>query len=153
MFETDIDDPGEHTGSFLYLSIPYFWIRELWFAAQAKHWQLIEATIESAHRSLGGYKETIRLEIWYSYTFDAQSYSGKVIRDVGFSWGISAALERYPKGSRVPVHVNPDNPSQSYLPSGLGWVQPFLMAFISVGSLALLLMIVVAGILSIISHA
>ena len=150
LFETDVGDTGEHTGSFLYLSIPYYWVRELWLASRARHWQLMEATVESARRSLGGYKETIRLEIWYSYHFNEQQYSGRLVRDLGFTWGVSAALQRYPRGARVPVYVNPRVPDESYLPSGLGSVQPLLIGIVSLGSLALLLLIVIGGVLSLI---
>lgn len=153
LFETDIDDTKEHTGSFLYLSIPYYWLRELKLAFQAKQWQLLEATIESAHRSLGGYQQTIRLEIWYSYSFNGQSYSDHLIRDTGFSWGIKTALGRYPKGSRVPIRVNPYNPDESYLPSGLNWIEPLLMSVVSFGSLALILAIVANAIISAIFHS
>ena len=95
MFDTDIDQNREHTGSFMYLSIPCFWIREVWLAAHAKHWQLLEATIESAYRSIGGYEETIRLDIWYSYSFDGQFYSGRLVRDTGVcSRKVNEALMR-----------------------------------------------------------
>lgn len=153
MFETDVGDTGEHTGSFFYLSIPYYWVRELLLSFQAKKWQLVEATVESAHRSLGGRNETIRLEVWYSYSFNGQAYSGRLVRDAGFSWGIQTALARYAKGSRVSVNVNPHDPEQSYLPSGLGWVQPLLIAVFFGGTLALLLGIAVQSVLAAILHS
>jgi uncharacterized protein DUF3592 len=149
MFETDIGDTQEHTGSFLYFSIPWYWWRELVLKHRAKDWQLVEGTIESAVRSLGGYRETVRVEIWYSYTFDGHWYSGRTIRDTCFNFGaIRAAMARCQKGSRAAVRVNPKNPGESYLPSGLGWLEPLLTSFLSIGCLALLLWILLTGIIS-----
>lgn len=149
MFETDIGETGEHTGSFLYFSIPYYWVREAWLASHTKGWQLILATVESAHRSRGGYKETIRLEVLYSYAFGGQSYTGRVIRDTAFCSGkVDAALAEYLDGSKVPIRVDPSHPERSYLPSGLGWLEPFLTAFLSLGSLALIVVIILSAALS-----
>ncbi|HET9741344.1 MAG TPA: DUF3592 domain-containing protein [Terriglobales bacterium] len=149
MFETDIDGTAEHTGSLFYLSVPCFWLRELWLAHAARQWQVIEATIESSHRSLGGSRETIRLEVWYSYHFQGQYYSGRLVRDSCFSYGsVNRAIARYKGGTRAYIHVDPHNPARSYLPSGMGWLEPLLMVFVSFGSVALIVAIVLAGILS-----
>ena len=152
MFETDIDEGRDHTGSFLYLSIPLYWYRELLLSHRAKHWQLMEARIESASRSVGGYQETIRLEVRYSYTFNGDWYSGYLVRDTCFPFGVKAALARYREANRVQIWVNPDNPNESYLPSGLPWIEPFLTSFVSFGCVALFLFIIIDGILSAMSH-
>lgn len=152
MFETDIGEWKEHTGSFFYLSIPLYWYRELILSRKAKHWQLMEATIESARRSLGGYRETVRLEVRYSYSLNGEWYSGYLVRDMGFTFGLKDALNRYREGSRVQIWVNPDKPDQSYLPSGLPWIEPLLMSFISFGCVALFVGIILEIAISAISR-
>jgi len=113
----------------------------------------VQATIESAQRSQGGYKETVRLDVVYSYAFSGQWYSGRMVRDTCFSIGaVNAAIDQYARGRVATVRVNPRNPRQSYLPSGLGWFEPLLMSFVSVGSLVLVVGILLSEILSAISQ-
>jgi hypothetical protein len=149
LFETDIGQQQEHTGSFMYLSIPYFAAREYWLSWRAKRWLRIPATVESTHRSRGGYKETIRGELWYSYSLNGEEYSGRVIRDCGFSPGkINALVDEHERGQNIYVHVNPRNPSQSYYPSGLGFLEPVMIGAVGIGGTLLLILMVLATILS-----
>lgn len=148
MFE-QIGEQQEHTGSFMYLSIPYFAAREYWLSRRAKRWPSARATVESTYRSRGGYRQTIRGELWYSYSVNGQEYSGRVARDCGFSPGkINALTEEHERGQTISVHVNPSNPSQSYYPSGLGFVEPVIIGAIGIGGTLLLALIVIATILS-----
>jgi hypothetical protein len=149
VFETDIDEQREHTGSFMYMSIPYFAVREYWLAWRSKDWMSVPATVESTHRSRGGYKETIRGELWYSYALDGEEYSGHVVRDCGFSPGkIKALMEGHTRGQTIYVRVNPRNPSQSYYPSGLGFVEPAMIGVISIGSTVLIAVMMIVLIVS-----
>jgi uncharacterized protein DUF3592 len=143
LFETDIGEEREHTGSFMYLSIPYFALREYWLSRRSKQWLSVSATVESAHRSRGGYRETIRGELWYSYSLYGEEHSGRVVRDSAFSAGkIDVLTEEYEPGQNIIVRVNPRDPSQSYYPSGLGFVEPLIVGVISLGATVVFLIVI-----------
>jgi hypothetical protein len=126
LFETDLEQE-EHTSSFLYLSIPRFAIREYRLKKKVRDWTAITGTVESAHRSVGGYRETIRGELWYSYAFAGEQYSGHVIRDSGCSGSAATRLAEFERGQAIVVFVNPGNPKESYFPSGFGFAEPILV--------------------------
>jgi hypothetical protein len=111
------------------------------------------ATVESTHRSRGGYKETIRGEFWYSYSLNGREYSGRVVRDCGFSAGkIDALTDDHERGQTIRVRVNPRDPSQSYYPSGLGFIEPVIIGGIGIGGTLLLFSIVVGIVVSAIAE-
>src|SRR6185312_13692246 len=99
--ERDIGEEREHTGGFMYLSIPYFAVREYWLSWRSKRWLSLRATVESTHRSRGGYKETIRGELWYSYTLNGEQHSGRVVRDCGFHPEQSMLLRRGTSAGKI----------------------------------------------------
>jgi|SRR6185437_2280613 len=136
MFETDIGEDNEHSSSFLYLSVPRFALRELWLSMRARHWMDVEATIQSSTRTKGGTRETIRADVWYGYKYEERHYAGHLIRDRVLG-GVKKVLDRYPEGTKVTVAVNPREPDKSYLPSGLGYIEPILVAITGLGFLAL----------------
>jgi len=146
MFETGIGEDHEHSGSFCYISIPLYALREFWLSVRSKNWVSKEAVIQSCRRTLGGYKETIRVEVWYGYEVNGMHYAGRLIRDRGFG-GVEKVVSRYPEGRNVMVRVNALNPCQSYLPSGLGYMEPFLVGLVSLATIGILLLIVIAPIL------
>ncbi len=148
MFETDIGEDREHSGSFLYLSIPRFALREALLSIRARNWTRVNAVIQSSHRTLGGYKETIRVEVWYGYQLDGKHYAGHLVRDTClYYWAVRKVMDTCSEGTNIPVLVNPLRPSESYLASGLGYVEPLMMGILGVGSLAILLGIPAALIL------
>jgi uncharacterized protein DUF3592 len=141
MFETDLEGGREHTGSFMYLSVPYYWLREFIQSRRAACWSSAIATVESTSRSAGGYKETIRAELWYSYEFEGQHFSGRIVRDCGFNGGAVNRLVAHAVGERITIRVNPEKPTQSYFPSGFGWIEPLIIGFVSVVGTCLVLLI------------
>ncbi len=142
--EDQIRAGSDHSASFMYCSIPYYWLRERRLAQESIHWVPGTAVIESSHRTKGGYKETIRAELWYSYSFGGETYRGHVIRDC--CWAPSSAnnlVDENEPGKKIDILVNPERPDQSYYSSGFGWVEPFLTLFLSAGGTLLVIAIVI----------
>jgi hypothetical protein len=153
MFENVEDDSNnEHSGSFMYWSIPLYWLRELRLSKKARHWVLAEGEVLSAYRTKGGYRETIHAELSYSYTFNGGYYSGCTVRDCCFEPSAATALaEDNVRGQKINIRVNPDNPDESYFPSGFGSVEPFLTLFLSALGTVLVAAIVINGIMMAVS--
>jgi hypothetical protein len=129
-------------GSFLYLSVPYYWLRELLLSLRAKRWRDVPATIEETYRSHGGSKQVVRAELWYSYSLFEGSYSGHVIRDVGLNFrGVNRLVNGHQAGDKITVKVNPDKPNESFFPSGLGWIDPVIVSLPGLGALGIVLTI------------
>ena len=147
--ETAIQANQEHSGSFMYWSVSYYWLRELRLARKSGNWIPVEGIVESTHRTKCGYKETVRAELRYSYRFDSRLYIGRVVRDTCWSLGSANSLvDDHVAGGKIHIRVNPDKPNQSYFPSGFGWVEPFVtLLFSSLGTLLLVSIIVGVGIL------
>lgn len=139
MFDTDVGLDNDHSSSFAYISIPRYALRELWLAARSRSWVPVEAIVQSCHRTLGGYRETIRVEVWYGYKMNEAHYAGRLIRDTGFYLGkVRKIVDHCPPGKTVFVRVNPGRPDQSYLPSGMGYLEPFVMGIVSLGTIVIL---------------
>ena len=136
MFDTDVDVDREHSGSFLYLSVPWYAARELWLQSRAHSWVRVDATIQESHRTKGGTRETIRAEAWYGYKLGEKHYVGHLIRDGVF--GSQRVINRYPAGATVSVLVNPAKPEQSYLPSGIGYIEPVIIGAVGIATLCVL---------------
>lgn len=151
MFETDIDidKEPEHSGSFMYWSVPYYWLKEWRLSRLARHWVPISAIVESGYRTKGGYKETIRAELTYSYQFNRQHYFGNTVRESVFGSAAANSLAYdHSKGDQITIYVNPSDPDQSYFASGFGATEPILTGLLSVFCTLLLLFIIAAGIMS-----
>jgi hypothetical protein len=133
MFESVTEqNDNDHSGSFMYWSVPYYWLRELRLSRKARSWAGAEGIVTSAHRTKGGYRETIRAELIYSYTFRGGYYAGRTVRDCCFNPSAATALaEDHKPGQKIQIFVNPNNPDESYYPSGFGSVEPFLTLFLS----------------------
>jgi hypothetical protein len=138
MFDSDIGEDHEHSGSFAYISVPLYALRELWLSIRSRNWVPAHATIESCKRTRGGYQETIRVDVWYSYKVNGDYCTGRLIRDRGLG-GVQKVVSRYPPGTDVIVRVNPADASQSYLPSGIGYLEPFLVGLVSLCAIGVLL--------------
>jgi len=83
------------------------------------------------------------VEVWYAYQIDGRHYAGHIIRDKVL-WGVQKVIDRYPEGKHVLALVNPIRPSESYLASGLGYIEPILVGIVPLGFLAILLSMVAA---------
>lgn len=151
MFETGIGDDREHSGSFAYISVPFYALRELWISIRSRSWLPVKATIQSCNRTVGGYKETIRVEIWYRYKVNESHYSGHLIRDRVLG-GVQKVVCQYPPDKDVLVKVNPADARESYLPSGIGYMEPFLVGIVSLCVIAILLFILSAFFAPLINH-
>lgn len=147
MFEgldSEIQASKDHSRSSFYWSIPYYWLRERRLAKKSVHWVPLAGVVESSHRTKGGYQQTIRAELWYSYSFEGENYRGYVIRDCCWSPSSANALVgEHDPGQKIDILVNPENPTQSYYSSGFGWIEPFLTLFLSAGSTLLIISIVI----------
>ena len=130
MFETAEDHQIYSAFGILYMSVPYYALREWWLMVRSRHWQRVQGTIESGFRTQGGSRSWVQLEIWYSYWLNGNAYSGSVRRDCAFATNAERALKRYEKGKSVSVLVNLSRPDPSYLQSGMGWLEPFLIRLI-----------------------
>ncbi|MDR3724579.1 MAG: DUF3592 domain-containing protein [Terracidiphilus sp.] len=145
MFDTGNSvEENDHSGSFMYWSIPYCWFKELRLSSKAKEWVLAQGEVTYAHRTAGGYRETIRAELAYSYTFNGEYFSGQTVRECCFDASAATALvEDNEIGTKIEIRVNPDNPDESYFPSGFGSIEPLLTLLLSVLGTLLLIFIVV----------
>jgi Protein of unknown function (DUF3592) len=146
VFETDIEieKEPEHSGSFMYWSVPYYWLKEWRLSRAAGKWVPTSAIVESGYRTKGGYKETIRAELRYSYQFSQQHYFGEVVRECVFDSAAANALAYdYSKGDQIAISVNPSDPSQSYFASGFGAVEPILTGVLALLCTSLLLSILI----------
>jgi hypothetical protein len=143
LFDTDIGEDREHSASFLYTSVPWYALKEMLLSVRARNWNRANATIQSSHRTIGGTRETVRVEIWYGYEIDGRHYAGRLIRE-RVLWGVQKVIDRYPEGRNVVALVNPLRPNESYLPSGLGYIEPILVGITCLGPLAILLGILAA---------
>lgn len=152
MFEgldEQIKASDQHSRSLFYWSIPYYWLRERRLAKMSRSWVPATATVESAQRTKGGYGQTVRAELWYSYSFEGTCYRGHVIRDT--CWRFSSAnnlVDDYASGQTIEILINPQKPGQSYFPSGFGWIEPFFTLFLSgLASLLVAFIVIFVGII------
>jgi hypothetical protein len=141
MFETGVGEDRTHSGSLNYISVPLYALRELALSLRSRNWTSTNAVIQSCRHTLGGYQQTFRVEVWYSYEFDGKYFAGRVIRDRVLG-GVEKVASQYVEGKSIPVLVNPLNPAQSYLRSGLGYAEPFFVGILSLISIGVLLLIV-----------
>jgi hypothetical protein len=150
LFETDIESEKkpEHTGSFMYWSVPFYWFREWRLSKVARGWTPTQAIVEGGYRSKGGYRETIRAELRYSYEFDRQQFSGVTVRECVFDTAAAKALAYdHSKGDQITVFVDPADPGRSYFPSGFGALEPVLTGLLALIGTSLVLLIVIAGLI------
>lgn len=91
-------------------------------AAIAANWlkttgRIAVSIVEEAPRTRADDDTFFHASITYTYTVDDQGYSGK--QAVGKATNLAAnanrVVEKYPVGTEVTVHYNPDNPAESSL--------------------------------------
>jgi hypothetical protein len=130
------------------LSVPFWWLRELWLRHKTKNGVALEATIESTQRTGARWRSASRAELVYRYEFEGQKYSGRIIRDfmVGTAAADSLAYDHHP-GDKIQIIVDRENPARSYASSGFGSVQPLIT-----GILALVIWIPILLVIAVALH-
>jgi len=109
--------------SYLGLSVPWFWLRELWLRFRSRHGISVEAEVESGRQTRQPVRSSARAELRYSYTHEGQRYSGRAVRDFVFSKRAADALAfDHKPGDVITVRIDPAHPSLSFFPSGFGWL-------------------------------
>jgi len=132
--------------SYLGLSVPWFWLREVWLRFQSRHGISVEAEVESAHQTQQPIRSSARAELRYSYIYEGNRYSGRTVRDFVFSRRAADALAfDHKRGDVITVRVDPTRPTVSFFPSGFGWLG-WVDAFWS-GALGLIMLLCCAMIL------
>jgi hypothetical protein len=130
--------PGPQT--FLNFSVLVWWLRELWLRHRTRDGIQVSATIESTQRTRSSAGGAARAEIVYSYEFQGQQFSGRVVRD--FSFDVTKAdslVYDHQSNEKLPILICQDNPAISYFPSGLGVFDPIALGFQSLFSWAVVI--------------
>ncbi len=132
--------------TYLNLSVPFWWLRELWLRHRTDKGLSIEGIVQMAQRTRSSFGQAARAQLLYSYEFQGRQYSGRVVRDfkLGSADADSLVYDHHP-GEKLPILINRDDPNISYYPSGLGFIEPVL-----VGIKALFAWAIVIGIARII---
>lgn len=106
--------------------------------------EIIRSEINSFHNSEG--KEMYSPDVAYVYQLDGKDYSGSRISDLSYSTSsegeVQRKLAKYPKGSTVKVYYDTEDPHNSTLKPGIGFVANLLyhlpLAFCAVSVLLIL---------------
>jgi hypothetical protein len=112
--------------TYLNLTVPLFWLRELWLRYRTRQGVQVDAMIESAQRTQDGF--TARAELIYSYEFQGRPYRGRVVRD--FYWDVGSAdslVYDHHSAETIAVRICPDDPAISWFPSGLDALDPIVL--------------------------
>ena len=91
---------------------------------------ILESGVDTSSDGEGG--TTYCLWIEYQYTYDNETYDGDVLsfsKDNSCSSWSEDADEEYPAGKEITVYVNPDNPYDAVLETGISGVD-FVVCFI-----------------------
>ena len=122
------------------LSVPFWWLRELWLQRKTRNGISIEATITLARRTAYRRKSAARAELIYSYEFQGKQYDGRVVRDfaLGPAAADSLAYDHHP-GEQLPIVICQNDPKISYYPSGFGFIEPMCTGTIYVAVIAFVL--------------
>lgn len=106
--------------------------------------EIIRSEINSFHNSEG--KEMYSPDVAYVYQLDGKDYSGSRISDLSYSTSsegeVRRKLAKYPQGSTVKVYYDTEDPYNSTLKPGIGFVANLLyhlpLAFCAVSVLLIL---------------
>ncbi len=104
-----------------YLHAGWFALKEFRLARKARYWPVVAGTVQDSFRTRPVYKGVVRAEIIYDYSAKSQKYEGKTIRDFVFTTAADQMAQKYGIGDEVEVRFDPNDPSKSYVPSGLGY--------------------------------
>ena len=117
--------------TYINLSVPALWMRELWLRHKTEGGFSADAKIEMVQRTrFGFWGGAARAELHYSYEFQGRQYSGRVVRDFKFEVASADSLVYDHKvGEKLPITVSRETPEISYYPSGLGILDPIFLGF------------------------
>jgi hypothetical protein len=111
--------------SYLGLTVPILWLRELWLRCRTRKGVDVDATIQSAQRTRKGFGSVARAELVYAYEIQSRQYLGRVVRD--FSYDVANAdslVYDHHTGEKLSVRICLQDPEISYFPSGLDGFDP-----------------------------
>jgi len=102
------------------LKYSFLALHEIWLSWLASSWPRVSATIRHFHVEPKTFP--VEFRIVYTYSYQGKRYGGYVEKAV--LWGGQRLRERFPDGSVVDVHVDPQQPPRSYLPTEVdrGWL-------------------------------
>jgi hypothetical protein len=105
--------------TYINLSVPALWMRELWLRHKTKGGFSANPKIEMVQRTRSGFwGGAARAELHYSYEFQGRQYSGRVVRDFKFeSASADSLVYDHQIGEKLPILVNQEAPAISYYPS------------------------------------
>src|SRR5438309_8664731 len=80
--------------------------------SNSSNWPMMPATVEEAgvHAHHGRSSTTYRAEVVYSYKVGGEYYSGRYTTDSFSEEDANAVANKYTKGARMQIHVNPAKP-------------------------------------------
>jgi len=127
--------------TYLNLSVPALWMRELWLRYKTRNGSTTDAKIETVQRTTFGFwGGAARAELQYSYEFQGRQYSGRVVRDFKFdSASADSLVYDHQVGEKLPIVISSQVPKISYYPSGLGMLDPIFLGFQSLFAWALVI--------------
>lgn len=111
---------------------------------QAQNWTQVEATVIKS--KIKRNDDSYNIALKYHYKFQDNKYTGDrfELSTAGRNFSTDTYKEtakNYPKGSKIPIWVNPQNPQQSVYKRGMvttNWIAlPFSIPFITIGACAL----------------
>src|ERR1017187_5181821 len=70
--------------TYLNLTVPVLWVRELWLRHKTRGGISIDAEVEMVQRTRSRLGGAARAELDYSYEYEGQQHSGRVVRDFNF---------------------------------------------------------------------
>lgn len=136
MAKIDDQSPGKDIYSdlppapqtYLNISVPALWVREQWLRHKTTGGVPVRGTIRSVQRTRSRFGGAARAELSYSYEFQGQQYSGRVVRDFRFDSAKADSLV-YDNhvGEKLPILLSRQTPEISYYPSGIGMFDPIVL--------------------------
>lgn len=78
--------------TYLNLSVPFWWIREIWLRIKTRNGIQLDAVVDNARRTRPPSRSAARAELLYSYEYQGQQYSGRTVRDFVFDTAAANSL-------------------------------------------------------------
>lgn len=111
----------QQTSKDTYLHALWFALREMLAERKARDWVPTTAVIDDSSHTAPVIRGVIRAEIRYHYSVDSRRYDGKIVRDFITSASAELMVGRFSAGDSVEIRFDPNQPSRSYLSSGVGY--------------------------------
>ncbi len=116
--------------TYLNLSVPFWWIREIWLRIKTRNGIQLDAVVDNARRTRPPSRSAARAELLYSYEYQGQQYSGRTVRDFVFDTAAANSLAYdFHQGEKLPIIIDRQDPAISYFPSGFGLFEPIVVGF------------------------